>query len=148
MRSIRRAVQIAVITPAFVVGAALMGAAAPPGCQSNTTAATTANVISSSNGNEQLANRMAADAGWDSAGQQCLDNVESREDSTWSVTATNPSSGAYGIPQALPAGKMASAGSDWRWNPRTQIRWMIRYIDERYGGPCAAWDHEQADNWY
>jgi hypothetical protein len=126
--------------------AALMGAAAPPACQSHT--GSTAAVLSSANGTERLANQLAAAAGWDSAGQQCLDDVESREDSTWSVTATNPGSGAYGIPQALPAGKMASAGSDWRWNPRTQIRWMISYIEQRYGGPCTAWDHEQADGWY
>jgi hypothetical protein len=77
----------------------------------------------------------------------CLDRLWTKE-SEWRVRATNPSSGAYGIPQSLPAGKMASAGADWRTNPRTQIRWGLDYISERYGSPCAAWAHSQARNWY
>jgi hypothetical protein len=77
----------------------------------------------------------------------CLERLWQKE-SGWSHTATNPSSGAYGIPQSLPAGKMASAGADWRTNPATQIRWGIGYIAERYGSPCAAWRHSQARNWY
>lgn len=77
----------------------------------------------------------------------CLDRLWTRE-SEWRVTATNPSSGAYGIPQSLPASKMASAGSDWRTNARTQIRWGIGYIDERYGSPCAAWAHSESHGWY
>lgn len=77
----------------------------------------------------------------------CLDRLWTKE-SEWRVRATNPSSGAYGIPQSLPAGKMASAGSDWRTNARTQIRWGLGYISERYGSPCAAWAHSQARNWY
>ena len=77
----------------------------------------------------------------------CLDRLWVKE-SGWDASATNPSSGAYGIPQALPAGKMASAGSDWRTNPATQIRWGIGYISERYGSPCAAWRHSQRNNWY
>lgn len=77
----------------------------------------------------------------------CLDRLWVKE-SGWKVSATNPSSGAYGIPQALPAGKMASAGSDWRTNPATQIRWGIGYIADRYGSPCAAWRHSQRNNWY
>lgn len=82
------------------------------------------------------------------AGQfRCLDRLWTKE-SEWRVRATNPSSGAYGIPQSLPAGKMATAGADWRTNPRTQIRWGLGYISERYGSPCAAWAHWQARNWY
>jgi hypothetical protein len=77
----------------------------------------------------------------------CLDRLWTKE-SEWRVRATNPSSGAYGIPQSLPAGKMASAGPDWRTNPRTQIRWGLGYISERYGSPCAAWAHSQDHNWY
>lgn len=77
----------------------------------------------------------------------CLDRLWTKE-SEWRVRATNPSSGAYGIPQSLPASKMASAGSDWRTNPRTQIRWGLGYISDRYGSPCAAWEHSQAQNWY
>ncbi|TAL11978.1 MAG: hypothetical protein EPN99_17185, partial [Frankiales bacterium] len=77
----------------------------------------------------------------------CLDRLWQKE-SGWRVRATNPSSGAYGIPQALPAGKMASAGSDWRTSARTQIRWGLGYIDDRYGSPCGAWAHSRAHNWY
>lgn len=77
----------------------------------------------------------------------CLDRLWTKE-SGWRHTATNPSSGAYGIPQSLPASKMASAGSDWRTNPATQIRWGLGYISDRYGSPCAAWRHSQARNWY
>lgn len=68
---------------------------------------------------------------------QCAANIISRE-SGWSVTAENPD-GAYGLPQAYPGWKMASAGADWRTNPLTQLRWMRAYVDERYGGACAAW---------
>jgi hypothetical protein len=63
------------------------------------------------------------------------------------VHASNPS-GAYGIPQALPGSKMASAGSDWQNNPATQIRWGLQYIAGSYGGPCAAWQHSQSTGWY
>lgn len=77
----------------------------------------------------------------------CLDQLWQKE-SGWRVRATNPSSGAYGIPQALPAGKMASAGSDWRTSARTQIVWGLGYIGERYGSPCGAWAHSRAHNWY
>lgn len=93
-----------------------------------------------------IARAMLAERG--QAGQfGCLDRLWTKE-SEWRVRATNPSSGAYGIPQSLPAGKMASAGSDWRTNPRTQIRWGLGYIGERYGSPCAAWAHSQSHNWY
>jgi phage-related protein len=70
------------------------------------------------------------------------------KESGWRTRAQNPSSGAYGIPQALPGSKMASAGSDWRTNPNTQIRWGLGYIRSRYGTPAAAWAHSQRTNWY
>lgn len=70
------------------------------------------------------------------------------QESGWRWNATNPSSGAYGIPQSLPASKMASAGSDWQTNAFTQIRWGLGYIHDRYGSPSAAESHEQAYNWY
>ncbi|WP_055627429.1 transglycosylase SLT domain-containing protein, partial [Streptomyces hirsutus] len=79
----------------------------------------------------------------DSAQYQCFSNIVQRE-SGWNHTATNASSGAYGLVQALPASKMASAGSDWKTNPATQISWGIDYMNERYGSPCAAWDFWQA----
>ncbi|MEU0912172.1 hypothetical protein [Streptomyces althioticus] len=77
----------------------------------------------------------------------CADALIQKE-SSWNVQATNPSSGAYGLPQALPGSKMASAGSDWQTNPATQLRWMKSYVDSRYGGICGAWNHSQANNWY
>jgi hypothetical protein len=77
----------------------------------------------------------------------CLDSLWTRE-SNWQYSATNPSSGAYGIPQSLPASKMASAGPDYRTNPVTQIRWGLGYIQDRYGTPCNAWAHSQATGWY
>ncbi|MFE5586630.1 transglycosylase SLT domain-containing protein [Kitasatospora sp. NPDC056531] len=69
-------------------------------------------------------------------------------ESSWNVRATNPSSGAYGLGQALPASKMASAGSDWRTNPRTQIKWALNYMNTRYGSPNAAWAFWQVHHWY
>jgi hypothetical protein len=77
----------------------------------------------------------------------CLDALYVSE-SNWRVDADNPTSSAYGIPQALPGEKMASAGPDWADNPATQIRWGLGYIAERYGSPCGAWSHSQANNWY
>jgi hypothetical protein len=77
----------------------------------------------------------------------CFNNIIIRE-SMWDINATNPSSGAYGIPQALPGSKMATAGSDWRTNPATQIIWAIGYIKDRYGSPCAAWSFKRAHGWY
>lgn len=70
------------------------------------------------------------------------------DESGWRWNAAN-ASGAYGIPQALPGSKMASAGSDWRTNPDTQLRWMIdTYIPQRYGTPNQAWAFHQRMGWY
>ena len=85
--------------------------------------------------------------GWEFTQYSCLVKLWERE-SNWRLSATNKSSGAYGIPQSLPATKMASAGSDWRTNPETQIRWGVGYIDSRYGSPCAALAHSDEHNWY
>ena len=71
-----------------------------------------------------------------------------QRESSWRVRAFNPYSGAYGIPQAVPGSKMASAGSHWRTRARTQIRWGYRYIRARYGSPRRAWTHECAYGWY
>jgi resuscitation-promoting factor RpfB len=76
----------------------------------------------------------------------CLDQLWSRE-SGWNPNASNPS-GAYGIPQALPGSKMASAGADWATNPDTQIRWGLSYIRSVYGSPCSAWNHSLSSGWY
>jgi len=76
----------------------------------------------------------------------CLNNIWSRE-SGWRYNAEN-ASGAYGIPQALPGSKMASAGADWQTNPATQIKWGLGYIKGTYGTPCQAWSFWQAHGWY
>ncbi|HET7385473.1 MAG TPA: lytic transglycosylase domain-containing protein [Nocardioidaceae bacterium] len=77
----------------------------------------------------------------------CLDSLYMSE-SGWNIHATNASSGAYGIPQALPASKMSSAGPDWQTNAATQIRWGLEYIRSSYGTPCGAWSFKQSHNWY
>lgn len=84
---------------------------------------------------------------WGSDQFSCYNSIIMRE-SRWIVTADNPHSSAYGIPQALPGSKMASAGADWKTNPETQIRWGLDYISQSYGTPCAAWRHSQSNNWY
>lgn len=77
----------------------------------------------------------------------CLLNLWNRE-SGWNYQAENPYSGAYGIPQALPGSKMASAGADWQTNPATQIKWGLGYIQSIYGTPCGAWNFELANGYY
>jgi hypothetical protein len=95
---------------------------------------------------EQIAGRMLAKDGL--AGQfACLDALWAQE-SSWNVSAENPSSGAYGIPQALPGSKMSAAGPDWQSDAATQISWGLGYIRATYGTPCAAWGHEEATGWY
>ena len=85
--------------------------------------------------------------GWGASQFECLNKLWERE-SNWKHTADNPKSSAYGIPQALPGSKMASEGSDWETNPKTQIRWGLRYIESRYSNPCNAWQHFMKKNWY
>jgi hypothetical protein len=82
-----------------------------------------------------------------SAQYPCLNNIWTRE-SGWRYNAQNGESGAYGIPQALPGSKMASAGPDWQTNVSTQIKWGLGYIQGRYGTPCDAWSFWQAHGWY
>ncbi|WP_165985401.1 lytic transglycosylase domain-containing protein [Streptomyces sp. YIM 98790] len=105
--------------------------------------ADTASAATSESSNKDIARKVVDD----SAQFTCFAEIVERE-SGWDHTATNPSSGAYGLVQALPASKMASAGSDWRTNPETQIKWGLDYMNERYGSPCAAWDFWQANHWY
>jgi hypothetical protein len=76
----------------------------------------------------------------------CLKDMWDRE-SGWVYDAENPS-GAYGIPQALPGSKMATAGADWQTNPATQIKWGLGYIKAIYGNPCSAWAFEEANGYY
>lgn len=87
--------------------------------------------------------------GWDDSQWGCLEQLWVGE-SDWEWNATNASSGAYGIPQSLPASKMASAGSDWKTNPVTQMEWGLEYISLSYGSPCGAlnfWNN-QSPHWY
>lgn len=94
-----------------------------------------------------IAFNMLASFGFSTSQWSCLLDLWSRE-SGWRYNATNATSGAYGIPQALPGSKMASAGADWLTDPTTQIKWGLGYIQSRYGTPCSAWDFEQANGFY
>ncbi|MCO5986958.1 lytic transglycosylase domain-containing protein [Actinoallomurus spadix] len=96
---------------------------------------------------QRIAKQLLPSYGFDPSTQfGCLVNLWNRE-SGWRVHAANPS-GAYGIPQALPGSKMASAGPDWQNNATTQIKWGLGYIKSRYGKPCGAWAHSQSTGWY
>ena len=94
-----------------------------------------------------LARALMPQFGMSSSQFGCLDNIWSQE-SGWNVHAANPSSSAYGIPQALPGSKMSSAGPNWEDNAETQIRWGLGYIRDRYGSACAAWSFKQGAGWY
>ncbi|WP_405391141.1 lytic transglycosylase domain-containing protein [Streptomyces sp. NBC_01102] len=83
----------------------------------------------------------------DDAQFTCFDKIVDHE-SDWDTHASNASSGAYGLVQALPGSKMASAGSDWQTNAKTQIEWGVDYMEDRYGSPCGAWDFWQSNGWY
>lgn len=96
---------------------------------------------------QAIAHDMVLSRGWGEDQFSCLVALWNKE-SGWRVNAANPSSGAYGIPQALPGSKMGSAGADWATNPATQITWGLGYISGRYGTPCGAWGHSQAVGWY
>ena len=94
-----------------------------------------------------IARALLAEFGFSADQFGCLDSLWSSE-SGWRVDADNPSSSAYGIPQALPGSKMSSFGADWATNPVTQIRWGLDYISDRYGSPCSAWSFKQGRGWY
>lgn len=99
-------------------------------------------------GARATARQMAADRyGWGDGQFSCLDSLWQKE-SSWNYQAENSSSGAYGIPQALPGSKMGSVADDWQTVAATQIAWGLQYIAGSYGTPCAAWSHSQATNWY
>ncbi|WP_288784351.1 lytic transglycosylase domain-containing protein [uncultured Microbacterium sp.] len=96
---------------------------------------------------QAVAYSMVQERGWGDEEFACLVALWSKE-SGWRVNAYNSGSGAYGIPQALPGNKMASAGADWETNPATQVAWGLGYISGRYGTPCGAWGHSQSSGWY
>jgi hypothetical protein len=95
----------------------------------------------------QMAYAVAVRAGLSAQQWSCLSQLWQQE-SKFETTVRNDRSGAYGIPQALPASRMASAGADWRTNPVTQVKWGLSYISARYGTACAAWSHWERDRWY
>ncbi|WUI01110.1 lytic transglycosylase domain-containing protein [Spirillospora sp. NBC_00431] len=96
--------------------------------------------------NKAYGKKMSALKGWG----RCWSSLLTlwNHESGWNERAENPSSGAYGIPQALPGTKMASAGNDWRTSSPTQIAWGLGYIKARYKDPCGAWSFWQSHNWY
>lgn len=96
---------------------------------------------------QQAASNMLGDYGWGQDQFSCLVSLWNKE-SGWNYQAYNSGSGAFGIPQALPGSKMASAGGDWQTSAVTQVRWGLGYISGRYGSPCGAWGHSQSVGWY
>jgi hypothetical protein len=98
-------------------------------------------------GNRKIGCALMIEAGFKIDQFPCLDNLFKRE-SGWNQLASNSSSGAYGIPQALPGSKMGAFGDDWRTNPATQIKWGLDYIEGRYSTPCGAWSHSESTGWY
>jgi hypothetical protein len=144
--SVAPAAQSATAQSATVQSAGAQSAAAP--AISRPMATLDAAAISQRQAAQRTAWRMLARFGWTTRHQwKPLKWLWNRE-SGWNKYASNPYSGAYGIPQALPGSKMASAGNHWRTNATTQIRWGLRYIKSRYGRPRAAWNHSQAYGWY
>lgn len=96
---------------------------------------------------QAVAFQLVAERGWGVDQYNCLVALWNRE-SGWNVYAYNASSGAYGIPQALPGDKMGSVAGDWATNPATQILWGLSYIAGRYDNPCGAWTHSETEGWY
>ena len=133
--------------------AAAASAAAAPKAATRTPAA--AVPIPSGNGNgdnspagaQAYAHSRFSAYGWGDDQFGCLVSLWNKE-SGWNYQAYNRSSGAYGIPQALPGSKMGSAGADWQSNAATQVNWGLGYISGRYGTPCGAWGHSQSTGWY
>jgi hypothetical protein len=98
-------------------------------------------------GNRGIGCALLLEAGFGLAEMPCLEKLWTKE-SGWNPLSSNRSTGAYGIPQALPGSKMSVYGSDWRTNPVPQIKWGLNYIKNRYRTPCGAWSHFQASGWY
>ena len=98
-------------------------------------------------GAQAIARSLMGSYGWGDGEFSCLQSLWNRE-SGWNYQAQNASSGAYGIPQALPGSKMSSVADDWATNPATQITWGMGYIQGRYGTPCSAWAHSESVGWY
>jgi hypothetical protein len=128
-------------------GAAKQAAATRAASAAQPTHTVTQQAAEPSGSPQQVAEQLLGQFGWSGSQFSCLQPLWERE-SGWDVTAENPSSGAYGIPQALSGSSMASSGPDWQTDAATQIRWGLTYIQGRYGSPCGAWAHEEAEGWY
>ncbi|MFI1763037.1 transglycosylase SLT domain-containing protein [Streptomyces sp. NPDC020800] len=122
------------LTAAAVAAATAGMALAAAPAQAATTEASSAQAV---------AHKMIPDAAQFNAFSKIVEH-----ESGWNTSATNNSSGAYGLVQALPGSKMASAGADWKTNPATQIKWGLDYMNSRYGSPVQAWSFWQANGWY
>ena len=139
--------------PAMADAAAILaaqsstGSGAGSGQTGGGTGVTTTPPPSNPTAAQSTAKAMLTSFSFSSSQWPCLYDLWERE-STWNVYAENAASGAYGIPQALPGSKMASAGSDWQTNAATQIRWGLGYIKSVYGTPCAAWANEENNGYY
>lgn len=123
----------ALTTAAVAAAAAGLALTAAP-AQAATTQASSA---------QSIAHKMIPDAAQFNAFSKIVEH-----ESGWNPSATNSSSGAYGLVQALPGSKMSAAGSDWKTNPATQIKWGLDYMNSRYGSPVQAWSFWQANGWY
>ena len=129
------------------VGTATPPPAAPSGSGGSSSGSSGGGAAVPSGTAQQIAHSMVLARGWGEDQFSCLVSLWNKE-SGWNVHASNGGSGAYGIPQALPGSKMASAGPDWQDNAATQITWGLGYISGRYGTPCGAWGHSQSTGWY
>jgi hypothetical protein len=145
----RALISVTAFTAFTAIGAPAAWAERPPVVRIGTwtTKAQPKVAVATPNRNKRIALGQVVQRSWNLQEFRCLDNLWTRE-SNWNHHALNRSSGAYGIPQALPAGKMRGAGRDWKSNPETQIRWGLSYIKGRYGRPCGAWGHWRSHNWY
>jgi hypothetical protein len=127
------------------------GTKAPPPASTGSSSPTPSSgpIVVDPNSAQGIAQKMVAARGWSDSDFSCLVTMWDHE-SGWRVNATNPYTGAYGIPQALPGSKMATVGPDWQTNPATQITWGLNYIQGRYGTPCNAWAfwNSHSPGWY
>ena len=160
------ALAVAALIAVVAAPSALAGASAPSARSSATTALGSAgsvqvlrqvrvatalvparNTQSNQQAPQQIARKMLRSFGWTWRQFKYLDSLWKAE-SSWNVSAENPSTGAFGIPQAVPGSKMSAAGVDWQTNAATQIRWGLGYISAVYGSPRSAWEHEVTYGWY
>ncbi|GHD29481.1 transglycosylase SLT domain-containing protein [Streptomyces longwoodensis] len=132
-----------VSSPKKVLGTAAVAAATVGMALTAAPAHAATTSVASATQAQAIAHKMIPDAAQFNAFSHIV-----QHESGWDVDATNASSGAYGLVQALPGSKMASAGSDWKTNAATQIKWGLDYMNSRYGSPVGAWNFWQANGWY